>query len=110
MTISQPTYLQNVLKKFKMENCNPVSTPVEAGKQFHKRLDEACFDKQLYQQAVGSLIYATTSTRPDLAASVGVLSQYMSDPSELHWSGIKRILRYIKGTLIKLWIMFFGWR
>ena len=56
------------------------------------------FDIKLYQQAIGCLTYAATTTRPDIAAAVSVLSQYMSAPSEDHWSGIKRILRYIKGT------------
>ncbi len=42
---------------------------------------------------------AATTTRPDLAYSVGILAQYMSAPSESHWSGVKRVLRYVKGTL-----------
>ena len=41
----------------------------------------------------------STATRPDIAAAVGVLSQYMSKPSKDHWTGVKRILRYLKGTL-----------
>ena len=100
LSICQPTYLDGVLDKFNMKDCNPVTTPMEAGKHFQKRTDgEPPFDKQLYQQAVGCLTYASTSTRPDISAALGVLSQYMSDPSENHWSGIKRLLRYVKGTL-----------
>jgi len=41
----------------------------------------------------------STATRPDIAAAVGVLSQYMSKPSKDHWMGVKRVLRYLKGTL-----------
>ena len=40
-----------------------------------------------------------TATRPDIAAAVGVLSQYMPRPSKDHWMGVKRVLRYLKGTL-----------
>ena len=53
----------------------------------------------MYQQAIGCLTYITTATRPDIAAAVGALSQYMSKPSKDHWKGVKRILRYLKGTL-----------
>ena len=100
LTISQPSYLLEMLKRFRMESCNPVSTPLEPGRQFTK-MDEndVAFDQQIYQQAIGCLTYASVCTRPDIAAAVGVLSQFMSQPSENHWSGVKRILRYIKGTL-----------
>ena len=54
------------------------------------------FDKETYQQAIGCLTYVSTATRPDIAATVGILSQYMADPSNDHWLGIKRLLLYIK--------------
>ena len=52
-----------------------------------------------YQAAIGSLNYAAVATRPDLSTAVGKLSQYMSNPSHEHWQGIKRVFRYIRGTL-----------
>ncbi|CAB4021584.1 Retrovirus-related Pol poly from transposon TNT 1-94, partial [Paramuricea clavata] len=67
---------------------------------FHKRTeDEELFDEHIYQQAIGCLTYASTATRPDIAAAVSILSTFMSNPSKEHWIGIKRVLRYIKGTL-----------
>jgi len=45
------------------------------------------------------LMYAVTGTRPDLAYAVNALSQFQSNPSSAHWMAVKRILRYIKGTL-----------
>ena len=99
--ISQEKYLENVLNCFGMQDSKPVSTPLENGKTFHKRTnDEKPFNKETYQQAVGCLTYVSTATRPDIAAALGILSQYMADPSYDHWLGIKRLLRYIKGTLI----------
>ena len=81
LSISQTSYLEGVLKKFNMNECKPVSTPMEPGAHFQKRTEEESpFDKQLYQQAVGCLTYASTSTRPDISAALGVLAQYMSDP------------------------------
>ena len=74
LTISQPTYLQEMLERFKMESCNSVSTPLENGKQFLKFSDDDVpFDREIYQQAIGCLTYASISTRPDISAAVGAL-------------------------------------
>lgn len=51
-----------------------------------------------YQRAIGSLMYAATSTRPDIAFTVSILSQFMRDPAQEHWEAAKRAIRYIKGT------------
>ena len=100
MTICQTSYLQDVLARFGMEDCNPVSTPMEAGKVFTSLSDdEETVDIKKYQAAVGSLNYAAIATRPDISTAVGKLSQFMRNPGSDHWSGIKRILRYIKGTI-----------
>ena len=100
LTVSQPNYLDKVLKKFGMENCKPVSTPLEPGRKFQQLSpSDEPFDVQTYQQAIGCLTYISTATRPDIAAAVSVLSQYMSKPSKDHWMGVKRVLRYLKGTL-----------
>ena len=100
LTISQPGYLKKVLERFGMQNCKPVTTPMETGRKFEQITeDEEPFDVQTYQQAIGCLTYASTTTRPDISAAVGVLSQYSPKPSESHWTGVKRVLRYIKGTL-----------
>lgn len=52
----------------------------------------------IYRQLVGSLIYLTT-TRPDLAYAVSMLSQFMSKPLESHWNAAKNVLRYLQGTV-----------
>ena len=101
LTISQANYVERILRKFGMENCKPVSTPLDPGRKFQQlsQGDEP-FNVQTYQQAIGCLTYMSTATRPDVAAAVGVLSQYMSRPSKEHWIGVKRVLRYLKGTLM----------
>ena len=100
LTISQPKYLEGVLKRFNMEHCKPVSTPMEPGKKFYELSDdEDPVNVQEYQKIIGCLTYATTATRPDLASAVGILSKYMSRPGKEHWQGVKRILRYIQGTI-----------
>ena len=85
---SQPKYFENLLQRFGMEDCKPVSTTMEPGKKFQKLLDdEESFDTQTYQQAMGCLTYASTATRPYIAAAVGTLSRYMSNPSKDYWIG-----------------------
>ena len=52
----------------------------------------------MYRWLIGSLIYLTL-TWPDIAYSVGVVSRYMSNPKKPHLDAVKRILRYVKGTI-----------
>ena len=101
LTIDQEQYAQEVLKRFGMENCKPVSTPLPtdakmvlsqgATSEEERREMEAV----PYRQAIGSLMYLMVSTRPDIAAAVGILSRFMENPGRIHWEGVKRVLRYV---------------
>lgn len=51
-----------------------------------------------YRQAIGSLLFLAMISRPDISFSVNVLSRFCENPGKEHWNGIKRILRYLKGT------------
>ena len=51
-----------------------------------------------YASAVGSIMYAMTCTRPDVAYSLGIVSRYQSDPGENHWKVVKTILKYLRNT------------
>lgn len=98
--VSQPKYLEGILHRFGMEDCNPVSTPLDVSQKFRRlKADEDAFNKEIYQAVIGCLTYAMTATRPDLASAVGILSRFMSNPGIEHWQGVKRILRYLKGTI-----------
>lgn len=95
--ISQEKYALEILKKFKMEDCNPVSTPMEPGTKLSKFDGGNRVDPRRYRSLIGNLRYLT-STRPDLMLSVGIATRFMEDPSYTHWKALKRILRYIRGT------------
>ncbi|GJR42035.1 zinc finger, CCHC-type containing protein [Tanacetum coccineum] len=56
-------------------------------------------DQLEYSRAIGCLMYAMTSTRPDIAYAVGRLSRFTSNPSRQHWQAIKRVFKYLKGTI-----------
>ena len=100
LSINQNAYLTNILKEFGMINYKSISTPMELGKKFANLEDnESPLNTKHYQSLIDSLTYASIATRPDISSAVSILSQFMSKPGKEHWLGVKRILRYIKGTL-----------
>lgn len=104
-TISQNRYLINILKIFNIIDCKPVSTPLEIGIKLTTAMsptepqDIETMKAIPYSTAVGSLLHAMTITRIDIAYSNSQVSKFMANPSSIHWSAIKCIMRYIKGTL-----------
>ena len=98
ISISQKKYAKELLEKFRMSNCNPVSTPVATGLRLTKEGEGRDINPTLFKSLIGSLRYLTI-TRPDIVYGVGLLSRYMERPKESHWVAAKRILRYIKGTI-----------
>jgi hypothetical protein len=80
--LDQENYLEKVLKKFKMEDYRPVSTPVSKGTILNKSMcptNKRELEEMIaipYAEAVGSLMYAMTSTRPDICYAVGLVSRY----------------------------------
>ena len=97
--IGQPSFTKELLKKLQMAECKQVETPSDPSMKLTKRNDnEDEFDKVKYQSAVGSLLYLSTRSRPDIAFAVGNAARYCANPSQSHWSAVKRILRYLKGT------------
>jgi len=96
--VSQERYVEEVLKKFKMTSCNPVSTLMEPGTKVSKYADRDRVDASKYRSLIESLRYLT-NTRPNLMLSVGITSRYMEEPRYTHWKALKRILRYVRGTI-----------
>lgn len=96
--IGQQKYAQEMLKRFNMDECNPVHNPVVPGFKLTKDEEGVEVDGAIYRQMVGSLMYLN-STRPDLMFSVSLISRYMKRPTESHWLAAKRVLRYVKGTI-----------
>ncbi|KAJ3691578.1 hypothetical protein LUZ61_020742 [Rhynchospora tenuis] len=96
--VSQEAYAKDVLKRFKIDYCNPVCTPVESRTKLSRYDEGKAVDATQYRSLVGSLCYLMCM-RPDIAYGVGLVSRYMEDPKMSHWKAIKRIIRYVKGTL-----------
>ena len=62
------------------------------------QMKDEIIDQQLYQLEIGSLIYLSISTRPDISYTVGNLAKFSSKPTKIHWMALKRVLRYLKST------------
>jgi len=83
-----------------MWHCKPVDTPISATKKLSFTEGEALGeeDSTKYRSIVGALQYLTL-TRPDLSFSVNKVCQFLHKPTTVHWGAVKRIIRYVKGTL-----------
>eukprot|EP00253_Pinus_taeda_P026461 PITA_26461 len=91
--LTQGKYARTLLERFRMEQCKTTATPLQQNLKLSSDDGTKQMDSTLYRQLVGSLIYLMT-TRPDLAYSVSVLSQFMSRRLDSHWNAEKRVLRY----------------
>ncbi|KAJ3473640.1 hypothetical protein NLI96_g12898 [Meripilus lineatus] len=101
LTISQPHYIDVVLQRFNMEASHPVSTPLDPTSKLEPTpsdFDQSSMTNIPYQAAIGSLMYAAVATRPDISFAVQALSQFNTNPSPVHWTAVKHVLRYLNGT------------
>jgi hypothetical protein len=102
--LNQERYIHEILERYRMTDCNPTGTPFEISVRLTTDMSPQTTQeiKEMqhipYQNAVGSLMYLVTATRPDLAHSVGEVSRFNQNPGKEHWAAVKRILRYLKGT------------
>ncbi|UYV75030.1 hypothetical protein LAZ67_12002186 [Cordylochernes scorpioides] len=87
ISLQQSHNVQQILQKYGMENCKEVPTP-----------DDNC-DQHTYQEALGMLMFLAVNTRPDIAYITSKLSQYSRQPKQMHWTAIKRVMRYLRGTI-----------
>ena len=103
ITMNQTFYLKGVLERFQMSDCKPRSTPCEAKPDAYEDSsdDEEVIveETRKYREIIGSLVYAMSCTRPDLAWVVTKLSQHLAKPSASDWVIVKHVLRYIKSTV-----------
>ena len=97
--ISQQGYSKKVLSRFGFENAHKIGTPLDPSVTLCIGCEEDHIaNVKEYQAIVGSLMYLVIGSRPDLAFTVTLLSQFSSCPNESHLKAAKRTLRYLAGT------------
>lgn len=109
--ICQRSYIDRILRRFKMEDCKPKSVPIPPGTILmceDKTVEQSACNKAVpYREAIGSLMFLATTSRPDIMFAVNMVSRHVNNPQTHHWEAVKHILRYLKGTL-KLGIRYSG--
>lgn len=99
--LDQRKYIERKLAEFGMSDCKTVKTPSVQGQKLTAHTiteNNTLVGKVPYQEAVGSLLYLTQSTRPDIVHAVNTVSRFNNNHCDEHWQAVKRIFRYLKGT------------
>ncbi|XP_042460730.1 uncharacterized mitochondrial protein AtMg00810-like [Zingiber officinale] len=95
--MSPEQYAKEVLKRFRMDDCNLVNTLVNCGTKLSKSDERKTVDPTRFKSLVGSLRYITC-TRPDILYGVSLVSRFIEEPKETYWKAVKRILRYVRDS------------
>jgi hypothetical protein len=98
--LHQRRYIKSILKRFGMENCKPVATPLPPKAKLSRDNNESVDteERSTYKSLVGTLMYLMVCCRPDLAYTMSVLSKYLDKPTREHLRAAKHVLRYLQGT------------
>lgn len=95
--IHQEKQIKQILETYELKNAKDSIIPLNTGYEKIEDLKQLTNVEQ-YQSLIGSFMYVATSTRPDIAASVAILSRKLKVPSETDWTEAKRVAKYLKGT------------
>ena len=98
IAVSQSGYIRRVLEKFGMTDANPVATPMEPSVKLMIEDSKDKFECP-YREAIGCLNYLSQVSRPDITFAVNRLARYCESPKQVHWNAVKRVIRYLKGTI-----------
>ena len=96
--ISQSKYSRNIGKKFGLETSKHMKTHMGTNEKLSKDENGVSVDPILYRNMIVSLLYLTAS-RPNISFSVGVCARYQANPMESHIATVKRIIKYVNGTV-----------
>ncbi|GJU48324.1 retrovirus-related pol polyprotein from transposon TNT 1-94 [Tanacetum coccineum] len=103
--INQSKYALESLKKYDFESCDPVDTPMVEKSKLDEDKEGKDVDPSHYRRMIGTLLYLTAS-RPDLQFAICMCDRYQARPTEKHLHAVKRIFRYLRGTVNRgLWYL-----
>ncbi|GJT48652.1 retrovirus-related pol polyprotein from transposon TNT 1-94 [Tanacetum coccineum] len=101
--INQSKYALEPLKKYGFDSCDPVDTPMVEKSKLDEDKEWKAVDPSHYRGMIGTLLYLTAS-RPDLQFAICMCARYQARPTKKHLNVVKRIFRYLKGTIHRgLW-------
>lgn len=100
--VNQSRYTEKILRKFKFDELNSTTTPMERGMMTEEEnfVNDKPLDKsEPYREAIGSLLYLATISRPDISFAVNYLSRFCSRPMTSHWKMVRRVFQYLNGSI-----------
>jgi transposase InsO family protein len=99
LELRQSGHIASILSRANMTYCKPISTPMEANLHLEtlSATPDECRDIP-YRSIVGALLYVACATRWDIAYNVAYLCRFLNAYNETHWTAVKHLLRYLKGT------------
>ncbi|KAJ0456165.1 putative RNA-directed DNA polymerase [Helianthus annuus] len=98
LLLSQHRHIHDLLSQVHMDGAKEVLTPLSSSDPLNPNDSSSSVDPTPYRRLIGSLQYLAF-TRPDISFAVNKLSQFMHSPKQSHWQSLKRVLRYLKGTI-----------
>ena len=98
ISLSLAHSIERMLYKFDFYNSKPISTPYDSSISLKMNMGQPVSQLK-YSQLIGSLLYISNRTRPDISYVVGRLSRYTTNPSREHWTTLERVFRYLRGTI-----------
>ena len=104
ISLSQQSYIEQILTRFGLEESRAATTPLEPGIDLTPDSPSVSptlltpSEKTKYREMIGSLMYVSVMTRPDITFAVSTLSQYLETPHSTHLKAVTRVFRYLLGT------------
>ncbi|GKA53940.1 retrovirus-related pol polyprotein from transposon TNT 1-94 [Tanacetum coccineum] len=92
--INQSNYVLEILKKYGIDTCDPIGTPMEIKDKLDLDQNGTLLDATIYQSKIGALMYLTSS-RSDIVHATCLCARYQAKPIEKHLKEVKRIFRYL---------------
>lgn len=97
--LDQEHYCNTMLERFNLLDCNSVRTPLPQNVHLYTPTDGESEEIEQYRAAVGMLNFLSIQTRPDIAFSVSYLARFNSRHNSSHWTAVKHLLRFVRGTM-----------
>lgn len=95
--VNQTAYIRKIANDYGLVDAKPSNVPMDVS--YRKQISgDILVSNERYRSLIGSLLYVSVNTRPDIAASVGILSQKVERPTQEDWNEVKRVVKYLKGT------------
>ncbi len=98
LVLSQRRFTEELLSKYNMTETKGKLVPMSTALKLQRDGEELDTEHYKYCEVIGSLLYLSVCTRPDIAYAVGALARYTQQPTEQHWQATMALLKYISGT------------